>query len=116
MPLVTYEEMNKAREVYNKARSEFRMTYFNFLISILREAGVYHKLVKIKDRNLVGQFQVAEDPYDRAPWTIKFYPLTQKGEVSLKSRYVSLNSWDESTLLDSVKRVVEEVVGDVPCE
>ena len=112
--LVTYAEMNQAREDYNEARSEFRKTYFNFLTSVLREAGVFHKLVKIKDRNLVGQFQVSEDPYDRAPWSIKFYPLTQKGEISLKSKYVALHSWDESTLLENVKRIVEEVVGDLP--
>lgn len=115
MPLVTYEEMSKAREEYNEARSAFKQKYFEFLTSVLREAGVFHKLVKIKGRDLVGQFQVSEDPYDRTPWSIKFYPLTKNGEISLRSKYINFYSWNENILVENLKKVVEEVVGDVPC-
>ena len=112
--LVTYEDMKKAREDFTYARCEFKSKYYNFLLTILQESGFYKKLVKIKNRDLIGEFHLGETPYERMPWEIKFYPVTKSGSISMKCKYVSLNSFDESTLLENLKEVVEEVVGDVP--
>ena len=111
---VTYEEMNQARDVFRGARQEFSLKYHDFLTTVLKEAGVHKKLVKIKDKDLIGTFMVDTDHYDRAPWSIKFYPLTKSGEISLRSKYLNnFYSWKEDSFVEQLKNIAE-VVGDLP--
>lgn len=114
---VTYEEMNQARDTFVTARQEFSIKYYDFLTTVLKEAGVCDKLVKIKgERDLIGQFKISSDPYDRRPWEIKFYPITLSGKVSLKSKYLlDFRSWNEDSLVEQLQKIAE-VVGEAPCE
>lgn len=115
MSAVTFEEMNQARDNYNKAWSEYKLKSFQFLSTVLIEAGVFHKLVKLKGQNLVGQFQVAEDPYTPRPWTIKFFPMKKTcEEISTRAKILAnFFPWQESNLVQQLKEICE-VVGDLP--
>lgn len=111
---VTYEEMNQARDDFQKARHRFSIKYHDFLTTVLQEAGVYNKLVKIKDIDLIGQFKIDSDICDRVPWSIKFYPLTKSGKISMKSKYLhNFYSWKEDSFVEQLKNIAE-VVGDLP--
>lgn len=111
---VTYEEMNLARENYATARQEFSLQYLRFLTTVLEKAGVLDKLVKIKGKDLTGQFKVADTNASRQPWEIRFYPLTKNGEISLRSKYLNgFYSWKEDTLVEQLKNICE-MVGDLP--
>lgn len=116
MTLVTYEEMNEARSVYTDARSKYVYTHHNFLTTILKEAGVYKKLVEIKGSRLRGEFQVSCEAYDTTrPWTIKFFPVRKTYEgISMKSKNIpNFYPWQENTLVQQLKDICE-VVGDLP--
>lgn len=114
MTTVTYEEINIARDNFSKAQAEFNSHYYYFLCTVLQEAGVYNKLVRIKSSNVLGQFQVAEEPSVRRPFEINFFPLTKDGRVSLRSKYLrDFYRWKEDSLVQQLKEIAE-VVGDLP--
>ena len=116
MSTVTREEMEKARAVYSDARSNYCLVHHKFLTSILKEAGVYEKLVVLKDSSLKGQFQIASESYNtNRPWTIKFFPVrTTYGGISMKSKSIpNFYPWEEDTLVQQLKDICE-VVGDLP--
>lgn len=109
---VTYKEMNQARDEFSTARQEFNRKYYDFLKTALEEAGFLNKLVRIKDKDLTGQFKISDSPSSRQPWEIKFYPLTKSGEVSMKSKYLNnFNSWKENELVEQMLKIAE-VVGE----
>lgn len=111
---VTFEEMNQARDKYRVARQEFSLQYLRYLTTVLENAEVLDKLVKIKGKDLTGQFKVADTNSSSQPWEIKFYPLTKNGEISLRSKYLNgFYSWKEDTLVEQLKNIAE-VVGDLP--
>ena len=115
VPVVSREEMEQVRVSYNEAWKKYCNTHFNFLTTILKEAGFYNKLVKLKDSELRGQFKVSTEPYGNIPWTIKFFPerTTYKG-ISSKSKNVrNFYPWQEDTLVEQLKEIAE-VVGDLP--
>lgn len=120
MSIVTYEEMCNAREVYATARQEFSLKYHYFLDTVLSEAGVHNKLVRIKSTGLMGQFKVSHETSSSRPWVINFHPLTKDGRVSMRSKYLyEFNRWKEDTLIQQLKEICEvigEVVGDLSCK
>ena len=115
IPVTTYEEMDKSRATYQKAYREYKKTYFNFLSTVLEEAGFLNKLVELKDSDIRGQFKVDDNPYTTQPYEIKFFPCRKSdGQISLKSKYIGkIRPWQENTLVQQLKDVAE-VVGDLP--
>ena len=116
IPVTTYEEMDKSRNIYNDAFRDYTKTYFNFLSTVLEEVGFRNKLVQLKDKNIKGQFKVEYSSYPtRQPCEIKFFPCRKSdGQISEKSKYISnFRPWDESTLAEQLREIAE-VVGDLP--
>ena len=115
--LITREDMEESRVKYDKARKEYSNMYFNYLTTVLYDAGVYNKLVEIKCGNLIlrGQFKVSVEPYLPRPWTIKFFPVRKTYEgISMKSKNIpNFYPWQEDTLVQQLKDICE-VVGDLP--
>lgn len=114
IPVTTYDDMNKARSAFQEARSEFSKVYYNYLSTILEEAGFRNKLARLKKDGTLGQFKIASDPYTDRPWSIQFYPCRKSdGQISLKTKYVGLYSWHEGELVQQLENIAE-VVGDLP--
>ena len=115
VPIVSYEEMEQSKLAYQEAWIKYNHTYFNFLTTVLKEAGVYKKLVNVKKFDLQGQFKVTDNPYTSQPWRIAFFPVKKvNGGISSKTKYLgNFNSWRDDTLVQQLKDIAE-VVGDLP--
>ena len=115
VPVVTRDEMEQTRLAYQEARTKYSHAYFNFLSTVLKDAGVYNKLVKIKGDDLLGQFKVSDEPYNNRPWTIKFFPMRKTYEgISMKSKTLrNFYPWNEDTLVKQLQDICT-VVGDLP--
>lgn len=115
MSKTTYEDMIRARDEFTKSKNAFGEMYYKYLISVLEQAGFNNKLVRVKDSNLMGQFSVEGDSYHYGrPFAIKFFPVTLKGTISLRSKYLNnLCMWKEDTLVEQLQTIAE-VVGDLP--
>lgn len=110
--MITYEEMNKARSDFEDARREFNLKYLDFLKGCIENAGFTNKLVQLKDSTIRGIFKVDSDSSLRRPFTIKFFPLTKNGDVSMRSKYLPrFYSWEEDTLTEQLISLAE-VVGE----
>ena len=112
---ISREDMEDARSKYQEARTKYSHAYFNFLTTVLDDAGVLNKLVKLKGSDLKGQFKVSDEPYLPRPWTIKFFPVRKTYEgISMKSKNIpNFYPWNEDTLVQQLKDICE-VVGDLP--
>lgn len=115
VPIVSREEMEQTRLAFQEARTRYSHAYFNYLTTVLKEAGVYKKLVRIKGSDQLGQFKVADNPYTPQPWKISFFPVKKiNGGISMKTKHLhNFDSWREDSLVQQLKGIAE-VVGDLP--
>ena len=113
-PCTTYEKVVEAKEAYNKARTEYHNVYYNYLRTVLLDIGFHNKLVRLNGTNILGRFMIDTSPSNYRPYELKFYPLTKKGTISEKSKYLpNFRPWNELSLREQLCYLAE-VVGDLP--
>ena len=107
---VSYKEVIESRTKFQEARQDFSAKYNAFLVAVLKEAGVYNKIVQLKDSKLRGQFMIENDNYySSRPWTIKFHPMRVTcDEVSRRCKYLhNFYPWREDDIVQQIINLVD---------
>ena len=111
--ITSAEEVEEARANKDKAVSEFRNKYRNYLLTCLCDSGFANVKVRAKKENIIGFIEVdSNSGSSYCPYKLHFYPIKKNGEKSLKHTYIVglLTSYGED--LTGKLLSLFEIVGD----